>query len=430
MRAVLSLIPACVIFAACLRLHTAERGKLLLIVGAFALVNAVLGIAQLATGGSMTPYPSSHLGYPIGLFVNRNHNAVFLLLAMPVVAALAARRMQGADSKIPYIVGTLALLTIIASRPSRRLRAWRLRSSRWRSSDRLRCCFFASPSCGSRFPRRSRSERSPRPFRGSAASIAMSRASPRCTTGASIIGTTSRGRFITMASPAPASEASCRFIRRPKAFRGISPAILNHAHNDFIEIVLEGGVPAIALLLAFFALFARRGDQVDAQALRPQPRLARPGGGDRNHARAVLLAGRLSAADAGDQLHLCNALRLLPSDSDCGRARKGSRACEWRRRLGPFARLAGARACAIAALFVLQAGASASTCFPTIIRARAWAPGRRARTKPSRPTRSGLRIRAGRCGSARCAATLADRCDRRSHRGRCPNLGGSAARGN
>ena len=47
----------------------------------------------------MTPYPSSHLGYPIGLFVNRNHNAVFLLLSMPVVAALAARRMQNGEFK-------------------------------------------------------------------------------------------------------------------------------------------------------------------------------------------------------------------------------------------------------------------------------------------------------------------------------------------
>ena len=82
------------IFAACLRLHTAERGKLLLIVGAFALVNAVLGIAQLATGGSMTPYPSSHLGYPIGLFVNRNHNAVFLLL----VDAGRRRSRRAADA--------------------------------------------------------------------------------------------------------------------------------------------------------------------------------------------------------------------------------------------------------------------------------------------------------------------------------------------
>ena len=33
-----------------------------------------------------------------------------------------------------------------------------------------------------------------------------------------------------------------------ESLSGISPAILNHAHNDFIEIVLEGGIPAIALL--------------------------------------------------------------------------------------------------------------------------------------------------------------------------------------
>jgi hypothetical protein len=39
-----------------------------------------------------------------------------------------------------------------------------------------------------------------------------------------------------------------------ESLSSVGPAILNHAHNDFIEIVLEGGIPAIALLLVFFVI--------------------------------------------------------------------------------------------------------------------------------------------------------------------------------
>ena len=358
-RAVLSLIPACVIFAACLRLHTAERGKLLLIVGAFALVNAVLGIAQLATGGSMTPYPSSHLGYPIGLFVNRNHNAVFLLLAMPVVAALAARRMQGADSKIPYIVGTLALLTIIGvvviattSRMALALLPLALVGS-------LALLFFRQSFLRIAVP-------STLALGAVAATISWVGGFNR---NVARFSSLHDGRFDywddvswALHHYGLAGTGFGSFVpvyQTAESLSGISPAILNHAHNDFIEIVLEGGLPAIALLLAFFAIFAAAAIKLMRKRF------------DFNRASLGLAAAlgimlvlifslvdyplRMPAISCTFAI-LCAC--FLPTPIAVAPGREVA-PVEWRRRL-PFPRLAGAGACAIAALFVLQAGASAS----------------------------------------------------------------------
>ena len=35
------------------------------------------------------------------------------------------------------------------------------------------------------------------------------------------------------------------------------PAYVNHAHDDWLELVLDGGLPALALMLAFLLSFAR-----------------------------------------------------------------------------------------------------------------------------------------------------------------------------
>src|SRR3954466_10033396 len=92
-RAFLELLVPAAVFVGCIFLTLQERIQLFGIVIAFALISALLGIAQLVSGGSLTPYASAHTGYPVGLFVNRNHNAALLLMAIPLVGALAAVRL-------------------------------------------------------------------------------------------------------------------------------------------------------------------------------------------------------------------------------------------------------------------------------------------------------------------------------------------------
>ncbi len=47
----------------------------------------------------------------------------------------------------------------------------------------------------------------------------------------------------------------------------VFPEYVNHAHNDFLEVALEGGVAAVVLFLAYVAMAARRVAQVGRQPL-------------------------------------------------------------------------------------------------------------------------------------------------------------------
>ncbi|MGZ2410834.1 O-antigen ligase [Sphingomonas sp. F9_3S_D5_B_2] len=253
-RAVLSLIPAAVLFLGCLRLSSAERARLLPIIGGFAVVNAILGVMQLATGGSMTPYPSSHIGYPIGLFVNRNHTAVFLLLSMPIFAGLGAARAQRSSSKLPYIAATIAALTILAVVVIA-------------TTSRMALLLLPLALAGSLLVLF---------FRQSIWRIAVPSTLALAALGATIswVGGFNRNlaRFSSLHDSrfdywddvywalhhyGLAGTGFGTFVpvyQTAESLAGISPAILNHAHNDYIEILLEGGLLGVALLVGFFAI--------------------------------------------------------------------------------------------------------------------------------------------------------------------------------
>jgi O-antigen ligase len=362
-RAFLNLIPASVLFVGCLRLHSADRSKLLLMIAGFALFNAVLGIAQLATGGSMTPYPSSHLGYPIGLFVNRNHNAVFLLLSMPLIAALAARKMQGTESRLPYIVGTLAVLTIVGvvviattSRMALALLPVALVGS-------LALLFFRQSFLRLAVP-------STLALAAVAATISWVGGFNR---NLARFGSLHDGRFDywddvswALHHYGLAGTGFGSFVpvyQTAESLSGISPAILNHAHNDFIEIVLEGGIPAIVLLLLFFAILVAAAVQLMKKRFefgRASLSLAA--------ALGVMLVLIFSLVDYPLRMPaisctfavLCACFLPTPVAVAAGReiAVPRSRA----KRSWPFyaPRLAGLAALAAAALFVVESGVSAS----------------------------------------------------------------------
>lgn len=93
-RSALELLPGLAIFVACLRLRPADRPMLLKLVVAVAILSAVLGGLQKASGGAdlFTPFASGHRGLATGLFVNRNHQATFFLIAMLLTAGLGGGR--------------------------------------------------------------------------------------------------------------------------------------------------------------------------------------------------------------------------------------------------------------------------------------------------------------------------------------------------
>ena len=223
----------------------------------------------------MTPYPSAHLGYPIGLFVNRNHSAVFMLLSLPIIAALTARQMQTANSKLPYLMGSLALIAIIAiviiattSRMALALLPIALMGS-------LALLFFRQSLVRVAVP-------STLALGVVAAFISWVGGFNR---NLSRFSSMHDGRFDywddvswALHHYGLAGTGFGTFIpvyQTAESLSSVGPAILNHAHNDFIEIVLEGGVPAIAMLFMFFVIlgFAAAAAHQESASISTEPRL-------------------------------------------------------------------------------------------------------------------------------------------------------------
>jgi len=88
-----------------------QRRTLLPIVVAAGIISAILGYLQLTRFGAVLRlYDITSQERPVGLFANRNHEALFLLLGLPLAAAwLRRRRSEG-----PQILVSLAALGALA----------------------------------------------------------------------------------------------------------------------------------------------------------------------------------------------------------------------------------------------------------------------------------------------------------------------------
>lgn len=109
----LALIPAIAIFLVASRLPVEDQRRLLTICVAAALFGALLGALQKAMGaGVLVPWMTGHGGSGPGLFVNRNHQAAFLLAAIPSAAALATRPEWPLPPALARLVGAGAVLLL------------------------------------------------------------------------------------------------------------------------------------------------------------------------------------------------------------------------------------------------------------------------------------------------------------------------------
>lgn len=249
-RSLLVLIPAVVLFTGCLRLRTPERLRLPWIIVAFGLIGAILGIVQLATAGGLTPYPSAHLGYPIGLFVNRNHNAALLLVSIPLVAALGAVQIaRGRTAATIIALAAMAVLAIVVLGTTSRMALVLLPIAVVAS---LLVLFFSGSLWRVALP-------SVLALAGLAVIIVAGGGFNRTMTRFSSLHD-SRFDYWTdvywaLGHYGIAGTGFGTFIpiyKSAESLGAVGPALLNHAHNEYIELLLEGGVPAILLLVIFF----------------------------------------------------------------------------------------------------------------------------------------------------------------------------------
>lgn len=89
------LLPPAAIFFTALRMDEERICTLLKVTVAVAFLSLALGALQFATNGAFTLYNSAHRDFATGLFINRNHQADLLLIAMILSSALLSFRKRG-----------------------------------------------------------------------------------------------------------------------------------------------------------------------------------------------------------------------------------------------------------------------------------------------------------------------------------------------
>lgn len=256
LRSFLNLIPAAVVFAGSLFVARSGRARLLWVVLAFALLSALLGIVQLVTGGSLTPYPSSHSGSPVGLFVNRNHNAALMLVAMPVAVALASMQVARGKPQTPWFIASVSAMVVFAvivvgttSRtgllllPVAILASLILLLSRRPPLRLVVLIALALAAVTSAILASGRLDQTIGRFSGLHDARFNYWNDIRWALDHYGLAGTGFGTFVPVYKSAESLDS-------------VVPQIINHAHNDYLEVLLEGGIPAVVLVLAFVALLA------------------------------------------------------------------------------------------------------------------------------------------------------------------------------
>lgn len=108
--ALFSLVPTLAALVLAVQLREDERWALVPVVVGLGVVSAFLGILQIqgAPDGPLYFYQMTSNGSPVGLFANRNHHAVFLAALLPLLVVFASRDIP---SSLDYRLRTMFAAT-------------------------------------------------------------------------------------------------------------------------------------------------------------------------------------------------------------------------------------------------------------------------------------------------------------------------------
>lgn len=270
--ALFSLAVPLAILTNAIRLTPAEHRIVVIVVLLGGVLSIALGLLQLASGGDPTLYlyRRSNFGMPIGLFANRNHQALFLAMMLPLLAFLLAttrdrRSRLGELTRFLAYAAVLLIITFLIILGSRAglvagaiglvsfvlLSMLASRPEGWHGLPRgqLAVCAAALMTTGVIIAWAM--------FAGSAESIqrVMDSAGTeelRYTIWPIIADAVPR--FIPMGTGVGTYERVFQTFEPDGILRR---TYSNHAHNDWLEIALTAGIPGIVLMaLAVFAVFA------------------------------------------------------------------------------------------------------------------------------------------------------------------------------
>ena len=253
---VLTLLPPLAILVAMLRLRCWSTGWILAGVGAGAAISIVLGILQI-TGGTDAWYfyERTNLGIAVGAFANGNHFATLLLAGLPILAALVIGRWQS-RSKATQRASTLTLAAMSVA----------VVAIGFLINGSAAMLLLGPPVIAATALLALRP--SPRPLKlglaaiglllaiGAGAIVIVGKDLPGWQTEASI---QTRSEFWSKSARAardvmPTGSGFGTFqqtYRRYEDPGAVDRWYVNHAHNDVLEIVVEGGIAAVILLVVF-----------------------------------------------------------------------------------------------------------------------------------------------------------------------------------
>ncbi|MGC1270416.1 MAG: O-antigen ligase family protein [Croceibacterium sp.] len=272
--ALLSLLAPLGILLLGIQLPREERFHLLAVVTGLAIVSGFLGILQVigSPRGPLYFYRITNNGSAVGLFANRNHAAVLLACLFPMIATFASlggatkpverlRKILAVGvvivnlplllvtgSRAGFAIGLLGLVAAAVLYHSAPSNSGSSKAAKWYKVGQLPlligAAIFAVGLLTAIF---SRAEVIGRLFGGQA-------------------GQDTRGEFWAVSmqvirdyfpwGSGVGSFVEAYEIREPVSTLG--PQYVNHAHNDWIEIVLTMGLPGFLLLLVGLAAVVRR----------------------------------------------------------------------------------------------------------------------------------------------------------------------------
>lgn len=252
------LIPPVAMFIATLHLDRDAQMKLILMIVVAAVVSALLVMLQAQGAMGLTLYDAPHATKGKGIFANKNHNAAFLVTAIPLAAMLGQSRVwfrQPATQRA--VTGILVALLAIAvlgclSRAGIALLpvglvaciplfgGWSLVRRHWKIAGGAVLALAVG-------------------------AVAIARSSIVRET-MDRFAASQDGRYVfwpdvlaAIKQFMPWGSGLGTFVpvfRINESLEAVHPTYTNHAHADFLEIALEAGIPGLLILFAFFGWFA------------------------------------------------------------------------------------------------------------------------------------------------------------------------------
>lgn len=257
----LATIPGVAMAVVAMRLGTPARALLGWAAVALALLSLIFGIVQVTLGTAAQPlllYQTTHAGLPIGVFANTNHQADLLLIGFVMAGVLAPQmgRRGGSWLEKPWwAYGVMAVLAVgvvaSGSRAGIALLGVALLAVVLRQQLAGHVRLFLLGAVG---------------LAGALALLILFNGTfarsfadfsnlddPRFSFWPNVIYAI--GQFGWLGTGAGTFDGVYRSV---ETLDTLTAAYLNHAHNDYLEIMLEMGIPGILLLLAFVGFLVWR----------------------------------------------------------------------------------------------------------------------------------------------------------------------------